>query len=107
MYKIGIIGDRASVAGFMALGFSVFEADDPTSAREALRRAVASGEYAALFVIESIAREIGEEIDRCKDLLIPAVTVIPGKEGSTGYGIESLKKATERAIGADILFNNK
>ncbi len=107
MYKIGIIGERGSVAGFMALGFSVFEADSPASGREALRRAATSGEYAALFVIESLAREIGDEIARYQDSIIPAITVIPGKEGSTGYGIESLKKATERAIGADILFNNK
>ena len=33
MYKAGIIGERGSVLGFMALGFSVLEAEDTAAAR--------------------------------------------------------------------------
>ncbi len=106
MYKIAIIGNRGSVSGFMALGFSVMEADGAKEAREALRAAVAEGEYAVVFIVEDLAREIEDEIERCKSLFLPAVTVIPGVGGSTGYGIDNLKKATERAVGADILLNN-
>ena len=39
MYKIGVIGDKDSVLGFMAVGFTVFVADDAAAAASALRSA--------------------------------------------------------------------
>ncbi|MBQ7384024.1 MAG: V-type ATP synthase subunit F, partial [Clostridia bacterium] len=44
MYKIGIIGERDSVLGFMALGFSVHEAADTGEAERLLHTLVKSGE---------------------------------------------------------------
>ena len=38
-----------------------------------------------------------------KDEPLPAITVLPGKDGSKGYGAAAIKNAMERAIGADIL----
>ena len=38
MYKIGVIGDRATVAGFIALGYTVYEVEDPADAAEILHR---------------------------------------------------------------------
>ena len=52
MYKIGIIGERDSVLGFMALGFSVHEAADAEEAEKKLRELVKSGEYAVIFLVE-------------------------------------------------------
>ncbi|MDD6159415.1 MAG: V-type ATP synthase subunit F, partial [bacterium] len=43
------------------------------------------------------------ELDKYKDRLTPAVILIPGKEGSLGVGMANVKKAVERAVGADIL----
>lgn len=103
MYKIGIIGERHTVYAFAALGFSIFEAADPQEARAALRRAAASEEYAILFIIDTLAEQIEDELARYRDALLPAITVIPGGEGSTGYAMAKLKAATERAVGADIL----
>lgn len=103
MYKIGIIGDRDSTLCFMALGFSVLEASTPEQARGALHAAAKSGEYAVLFIVEDLARALGEDIARYKDDPLPAITVIPGQNGSTGYGQACIKAAVERAVGADIL----
>lgn len=103
MYKIGIIGERDSVLAFMALGYTVLEAADADAARAALRTAVQSGEFAALFIEESLALSIAEEIARYRDDPIPAITVLPGKGGSMGTGAAALKNAMERAVGADIL----
>ena len=50
MYKIGIIGDRDTVLGFMALGFSVQEAADANEAGKRLSEMVKSGEYAVIFI---------------------------------------------------------
>jgi V/A-type H+-transporting ATPase subunit F len=48
-----------------------------------------------------------DEIEKYKDMRIPAIIPIPGMDGSYGVGIANLKKAVERAVGADILFGNK
>lgn len=106
MYKIGIIGDRDSVLGFMALGFSVHEADSAPAAAEKLAELVKSGEYAVIFLVENYAMLIEEETDKYKNLPLPAITVIPGNSGSTGYGMANIKSAVERAVGADILFKD-
>lgn len=104
MYKIGIIGERDSVLGFMALGFSVHEAADAEEAEKKLRELVKSGEYAVIFLVENYAVALEEEMAKYKDLPLPAITVIPGGSGSRGYGMASIKSAVERAVGADILF---
>ena len=103
MYKIAVIGDRHSVFAFAALGFEVLEATDAQSARAALRRAADGGEFAVIFILEELACEIEDEIARYHDAPLPAITVIPGSKGTAGYALESLKTATERAVGADIL----
>ncbi|MBQ9416246.1 MAG: V-type ATP synthase subunit F [Clostridia bacterium] len=106
MYKIGMIGDRDSVIGFMALGFSVFEAKDSQEAGKILHRLVKSEEYAVIYLVEDYAEKMESELDKYKDLPLPAITTMPGIHGSTGYGISNLRHAVERAVGADILFNN-
>ena len=103
MYKIGMIGARESVLCFMALGYTVLEATDAEGAKAALRAAVQSEEFAVLFIEEALAAQIPEEIARYRDAQIPAITVIPGKNGSLGMGEAALKNAMERAVGADIL----
>lgn len=106
MYKIGIIGERDSVLGFMALGFSVHEAADVSEAQPLLHSLVKSGEYAVIFIVESYAVKLEEDIAKYKDLPLPAITVIPGVTGGSGYGMANIKTAVERAVGADILFKN-
>ncbi len=104
MYKIAIIGDRDSVLGFMAIGFSVHEAPDPATARDILHTLAKDEAYAIIFIVENYAEALAEDIARYKDNPLPAVISIPGRAGSTGYGMAAVKSAVERAVGADILF---
>ncbi len=107
MYKIGIIGDRATVAGFIALGYTVYEAEDAVSAGEALDRIGDSGEYAIIFIVEKFARELGEKMKKFSSRLTPAVTVLPdGEAGEMSFGMELIKRHVEKAVGADILFRD-
>jgi len=106
MYKIGIIGDRDTVLGFLALGFSVQEVGSATEAAEKLHSMVRSGAYAVIFVTENYAIQIEAEMNLYKDLPLPAVISIPGQGGSTGYGMNNIRSAVERAVGADILFKD-
>ena len=104
MYKIGIIGDRESVLGFISLGASVFEANTSDDAERLLHQLVKSGAYAVIFVTEQLFSRLQDALVRYKDLPLPAITVIPGKGGSRGYGMTALQSAVRRAVGADILF---
>jgi vacuolar-type H+-ATPase subunit F/Vma7 len=74
----------------MALGFSVFEASDAQAAEAALHKAAKSGEYAVIFITEDLAPAIKDAIDRYKDAPLPAVTVIPGRNGGAGYGMAAI-----------------
>ena len=102
MYKIAVLGDKDSVLGFRALGLDVFAADNAEQARPILHRLAKEG-YAIVYLTEQLAAGLGAEIARYKDELTPAFILIPGKEGSLGIGMENIKTAVERAVGADIL----
>lgn len=106
MYKIGIIGKRDAVQGFMALGFAVHEADTAADAARALHAMAKSQTYGVIFITENFASELEEETAKYRDLPIPAIVSIPGQEGSTGFGMNNLRRAVERAVGADILFKD-
>ncbi len=107
MYKVGLIGDRGVSAGFMAIGFSVHEAETAAEAAKELHSMVKSGEYGIIFIIEELAAQLEEDLLKYRDLPIPAIVSIPGQNGSTGYGMNHLRRAVERAVGADILFDRE
>lgn len=102
MYKIAVMGDLDSVLGFKALGLEVCPVDSAEAGREALHR-MARENYAIIYITEQLASQIPAEIARYQDALTPAVILIPGKEGSLSIGMNNVKNAVERAVGADIL----
>lgn len=104
MYKIAIIGDRDSVLGYMALGFATFEVTNAEEASKTLAKLCKNEDYAIIFIIEDIAEQMTEETAKYKDLPLPAIVSIPGRQGSDGFGMNNIKNAVERAVGADILF---
>lgn len=106
MYKIAIIGDRDSVLGYMALGFSTYEVSDAAETARVLHRLAKAGEHAIIFIVEDLAEQITEDIAKYKDLPLPAVISIPGRAGSDGFGMNNIRSAVERAVGADILFKD-
>ena len=106
MYKIGMIGDRETVLGFLALGYTVFEAEDAETAREILCRLAADESFAVIFLTEHLAMHLEEDLARYRTQILPAITIIPDKTGSRGVGLANIKSAVERAVGADIIFRD-
>ncbi len=104
MYKIGMIGDRDTVQGFVALGFAVADVESVEEAVKRLHEMAKSGDYAVIFLTETYAAQLEEETARYRDLPLPAIISIPAASGSVGYGMNSIRSAVERAVGADILF---
>lgn len=103
MYKIGVIGDRESVLGFQAVGLDVFPAGDAEEAKKTLKR-LAKEDFAIIYITEQFYQYMMKEVEEYTDCRLPAVIPIPGKDGSLGIGMTSVKKSVERAVGADILF---
>ena len=100
MLKIAVLGARETVMGFKALGLDVFPAETPDEAKKIFRGlARPDTGYAIIYVEENLAKDMGEEIDRTRDMTTPAVILIPGRNGSLGLGRAALDAAVERAVG--------
>ncbi len=106
MKKIAIIGDKASVMGFMAAGFRVFFAEEPETAAKLLKEAADSEEYAIIFITDILLEKISDIADKYASSAVPAIIPLPSKSGRTGYGRSCVKSAVERAVGADIIFRD-
>ncbi|MBQ7597030.1 MAG: V-type ATP synthase subunit F [Clostridia bacterium] len=102
MYKIAAMGDKDSIYGFASIGLEIFPADDAREATRLLRR-LSEEKYAAVFLTESLAAQMGAELDRYRERAVPAVILIPGVSGNTGEGLRSISRSVEQAVGSDIL----
>ena len=58
------------------------------------------------FLTEELARELGDFLKRFDETPYPVVLVIPSKNGSTGFGAEEIRRASERALGVDLFSND-
>ena len=106
MYKIAVMGDYDSIYGFATLGLDTFPVDDPEYGVTLLKRLVEDN-YAVIYMTEALASDLNKEIDRYREVMKPAIILIPGISGNTGAGIAGVKKSVEQAVGSDILFNEE
>ena len=67
---------------------------------------LAKQEYGIIFITEQALEPIVQVMDVYKDRRVPAIIPIPGRAGTIGMGMTSVKKSVERAVGADILFKD-
>jgi len=105
MYRIAVIGDKDSIYGFSALGLEIFDFDRVEDKSEKFKN-MCNGDYAIIYITESLAKELEREIEHFKEHQFPAIILIPGVTGNTGRGIEQVRKSVEQAVGSDILFSN-
>lgn len=106
MHKVAVMGDYDSIYGFGALGLDTFPVTDIAESVQLLRK-LAAGEYAIIYITESLADKISEEIEKYREQLTPAIILIPGVFGNTGAGVQGVKDCVEQAIGSDIIFGKE
>ena len=106
MRKVVVMGDYDSIYGFSALGLDIYPVKEKDEAKQTLKK-LALGEYAIIYVVESLAKDLSEEIDKYKESISPAIILIPGVSGNTGEGITQVKLFVEQAVGSDILFGDE
>ncbi|MCI5838831.1 MAG: V-type ATP synthase subunit F [Christensenellaceae bacterium] len=105
MNKMAVVGDNDSIMVFKAAGVDAFGAEDEKKAKEILRQI--AKDYSVIFLTEELAEELRDFLKRFNESPYPAILCIPSKKGSTGFGMEELRKASEKALGIDILFKDK
>ncbi len=103
-FKLAIIGSPDSVLGWKALGLETFGVLNVDEGQEALKK-IDNGEYAIVFITEDWFSKLNEPIEKLQAKALPAVISVPSQHGSSGSGLESLRKIVEQAVGSDILFN--
>ncbi len=104
MAKIGVLGDRDSVLLFKSIGLDVFFAADAEEASKQIHQMARDG-YSVIFITEQLYTGCAEAMDRYREQAFPSIVPVPGISGTTGVGMEELKRNVEKAIGADILFS--
>lgn len=70
MYRIAVVGDRDSIYGFAALGLETFPAESSEEAAKRLRL-LADQDYAVIYLTETLASELEEELERYQETLLP------------------------------------
>ena len=56
-----------------------------------------------VYITESLAGQMEEELDKWRSRPLPAIIPIPGVSGNTGLGMRMVKKSVEQAVGSDII----
>ncbi|MDE7395170.1 MAG: V-type ATP synthase subunit F [Clostridiales bacterium] len=102
--KIAVLGDKDSVLAFKAVGADAFHAGNAFEANDVLRRI--KDEYTVIFITEDLASKIEDTLGKLKSRAYPIVIPIPGQNGSDGFGMKGVRSDVEKAVGADILFND-
>ena len=104
MYKIAVMGGADTVLGFKALGLDTAPVSDDDDARRTFKRLTApEAQYAIIYIEERLSLVLASEIAEYNDKPVPAIILIPGRDGSMGLGLTALHDAVIRAVGADIL----
>ena len=109
-YKVAIVGPKQVISGFKALGVTPFDATTSKEALEILETLKNNVEeqqgeqFATVILIESLASGIPQDdMEKVMRGALPAIVLLPGVEGSTGAGVEKLKRLAEKAVGSDVL----
>lgn len=101
---VAIIADRETGLAFRSMGIQALHAE-PGEARDVLKKA--SEKYKIIFVTENLAQTVTDLITEYVDQTLPIIIEIPSFEGTIGLGKQKMKRITERAVGADILFKEE
>ena len=101
---MGVVGERDAVLAFRALGMRVIAVSTPEETTAALHRLAVAG-TPIIFITETCAAAVPEALSKYKTMPQPAVIPIPGATGSNGFGAARVRDNVEKAIGANILFD--
>lgn len=103
--KIAVIGSKDSVLVFKAVGCDVFGVDNENKTRVALNKAISR--YKIILITDDYAKYVEDIISDTKTSAYPVVLVIPSGTKKSSYALDKINEDVERALGVNILKNNK
>jgi V/A-type H+-transporting ATPase subunit F len=104
-HEVAIIADKETGMAFKSIGIQPLCAESREEAESLLRKV--SEEFKIIFVTEDLAQHLIGVITEYASQTLPIIIEIPSFRGSLGLGREKMKRITERAVGADILFREE
>ncbi|MGX7198940.1 V-type ATP synthase subunit F [Enterococcus nangangensis] len=101
-YRIGALGPRDAVLPFKIFGFDVRFVTTKEEVLTVLDEMVAK-EYGVIYLTEALAAEIPEKLQGLQEKLLPAITLLPDFNGTTGLAQALLQDNVQKAVGQNIL----
>ena len=101
---MGVVGEKDAVLAFRALGMEVKDTTTGAQVATAVHQLVQNG-VRVIFITEKAAQMAKETLDKYRNDATVTLIPIPGTTGTDGFGLKQVKSNVEKAIGADILFN--
>ncbi len=102
MSEIAFIGDRDTIWPFVALGYSLFFAEEHESVSRLVMEVVEQ-RYKLIFVTEEVYEVAHDEIDEFDEQPIPTFTILPSVKGSRGTAMQRIRDSVRKAVGAELI----
>mgnify|MGYP001480183075 CR=1 FL=1 len=103
MPRVVVIGRRANVLPFRAVGVEIQEAEDAAAARELLRDLCKETEPCLVMMTEDLLAECGDEATRFRGGKWRAIVAIPALDAPPGRQRDKVRHLITRALGVDLL----
>lgn len=105
MSEVALLSDRETGLIFKTMGIDSLEARTPEEAAALIKEK--ADNYKIIFITEDLAIKIENTIREYSSSSLPAIIEIPSLGGTLGLGKRKMKRITEQAVGADILFKEE
>lgn len=106
MSNIALIGEKEIIIGFNLIGLQLFPVTNAEEAIKALNDCE-KNDFAIVFITNSIAQTIINEIEEYQKLSSISVCILPNRIKDTNLNLNILRKNVEKAVGTDILFRKE
>lgn len=102
MSNIGIIGSKDMVSLFKILGMEVYSAERVEEARTALKKILDERRLKIVFVVESLAGRMKDEMREAEESEHLTVVPLPDYRSEVSYLDDEIKRLSKEAIGMEI-----
>ncbi len=103
MAKVVIVGSRAAILPFKAVGVELLPADTVDDARAELRKIAVGMDEGLVFIPEELAEACRAEMTEIRRKPGVAALALPSTTGPAGRQREHIRQLVRRSIGVDLM----
>jgi len=107
--KIAALGESDIMLIFKAIGAEVYPMDSSIDIEDGVTRlkSIIKDGYGIIFMTETIAARLDDIIKYYSNKISPSIVVIPAPGKRNNYAINQLRTAIIKAVGADVMAEEK